>query len=199
MPEMPVFCEKCGLIFGSGLYFENTTNVTLSGNRAECPRCHNMAAIPDGLFNFLNDTIEIIKAPKITVTKLEYYRNLVGKLKEEKADFEEVKSELNENAPELSKLIDFLPKTRSELYTFLALILATITFTLNQLNKNEDKTNITNEINVYNVIEYYNMNYTKTDDSVINSKPIKKRKVGRNDPCFCGSKLKFKKCHGKYL
>jgi len=22
-------------------------------------------------------------------------------------------------------------------------------------------------------------------------------KPGRNDPCFCGSGLKFKKCHGK--
>ncbi|MCK4583816.1 SEC-C domain-containing protein, partial [candidate division WOR-3 bacterium] len=24
-------------------------------------------------------------------------------------------------------------------------------------------------------------------------------KVGRNDPCPCGSGKKFKKCHGKYL
>lgn len=23
------------------------------------------------------------------------------------------------------------------------------------------------------------------------------KKLHRNDPCFCGSKLKFKKCHGK--
>jgi uncharacterized protein YecA (UPF0149 family) len=23
-------------------------------------------------------------------------------------------------------------------------------------------------------------------------------KPGRNEPCFCGSGLKFKKCHGKY-
>jgi len=30
------------------------------------------------------------------------------------------------------------------------------------------------------------------------NQPIKKdNKVGRNDPCFCGSGIKFKKCHGK--
>jgi len=30
------------------------------------------------------------------------------------------------------------------------------------------------------------------------NKPIKTvQKVGRNDPCFCGSGKKFKKCHGK--
>lgn len=34
----------------------------------------------------------------------------------------------------------------------------------------------------------------------VNSKPISLKsgfKVGRNDPCPCGSKIKFKKCHGK--
>ena len=38
------------------------------------------------------------------------------------------------------------------------------------------------------------------------TRPIRRRpmpvksdtpKVGRNDPCWCGSGLKFKKCHGK--
>lgn len=26
-----------------------------------------------------------------------------------------------------------------------------------------------------------------------------KNKTGRNDPCHCGSELKFKKCHGDYV
>jgi uncharacterized protein YecA (UPF0149 family) len=28
--------------------------------------------------------------------------------------------------------------------------------------------------------------------TVVNSEP----KIGRNDPCFCGSGKKYKKCHG---
>lgn len=28
-------------------------------------------------------------------------------------------------------------------------------------------------------------------------KPIESKKVGRNDPCNCGSGKKYKKCHGK--
>jgi len=29
------------------------------------------------------------------------------------------------------------------------------------------------------------------------SRPKKKRKIGRNEPCPCGSKLKYKRCHGR--
>lgn len=35
----------------------------------------------------------------------------------------------------------------------------------------------------------------KEDDE--NSTVVKEKKVGRNDPCFCGSGKKFKKCCGK--
>ena len=26
-----------------------------------------------------------------------------------------------------------------------------------------------------------------------------KNKTGRNDPCYCGSELKYKKCHGDFV
>jgi preprotein translocase subunit SecA len=29
------------------------------------------------------------------------------------------------------------------------------------------------------------------------AKPVDKKKLGRNDPCWCGSGKKYKKCHGK--
>ena len=35
------------------------------------------------------------------------------------------------------------------------------------------------------------------DDTPVKKKPIKKQKIGRNDPCPCGSGKKYKQCHGK--
>ena len=35
------------------------------------------------------------------------------------------------------------------------------------------------------------------DDTKAKSKPIRKQKIGRNDPCPCGSGKKYKQCHGK--
>ena len=36
-----------------------------------------------------------------------------------------------------------------------------------------------------------------TDGTFVKQKPIISNKVGRNDPCTCGSGLKYKKCCGK--
>jgi SEC-C motif-containing protein len=36
-----------------------------------------------------------------------------------------------------------------------------------------------------------------TDGAMVKAKPITVVKVGRNDPCTCGSGLKYKKCCGK--
>jgi len=36
-----------------------------------------------------------------------------------------------------------------------------------------------------------------TDGAMVKPKPITVTKIGRNDPCSCGSGLKYKKCCGK--
>jgi SEC-C motif-containing protein len=36
-----------------------------------------------------------------------------------------------------------------------------------------------------------------TDGAMVKQKPITVSKIGRNDPCTCGSGLKYKKCCGK--
>jgi len=36
-----------------------------------------------------------------------------------------------------------------------------------------------------------------TDSENASSIPNEHKEIGRNDPCWCGSGLKFKKCHGK--
>lgn len=36
-----------------------------------------------------------------------------------------------------------------------------------------------------------------TDGMMVKPKPLKVNKIGRNDPCTCGSGIKYKKCCGK--
>lgn len=40
-------------------------------------------------------------------------------------------------------------------------------------------------------------NWYFTDGSMIKPKPVTVVKIGRNDPCSCGSGMKYKKCCGK--
>jgi len=193
MANIPAFCENCNLFFSSGFHFENSI-VSLSGNKVQCPNCKDMVPIPDGVFNFVNNTIEIIKAPNITTLKLEEYKNLLEKLRTEKASYNEIKSEIEKNAPELNSLSAFLPKTRTELYAFLGLLLTIIGLALNL--KSEDKP-ITNNININNITNNYNIQYSEPKKDTISQEKVIQKKIGRNDRCYCGSNLKFKKCHGK--
>ena len=36
-----------------------------------------------------------------------------------------------------------------------------------------------------------------SEEKTTKKKPVKKQKIGRNDPCPCGSGKKYKQCHGK--
>ena len=190
MPIIPAFCENCKLIFPSPFEVKNSTNIGFQNIGISCPRCGYRATIPDGVYDVIGNTIEIVKGSSLSKQKIKEYKSLIEHLKSEKADYENVKNEIQKNAPELSSLVGFLPKTKNELYTFLALIIAALSL-INQYGDDEKSVNVTNVINHYNT---YNVkNETNT---IIKSEP-KNKKIGRNDKCHCGSGLKYKKCHGK--
>jgi len=39
--------------------------------------------------------------------------------------------------------------------------------------------------------------YVKEFNDTFHKPIIVEKKLGRNDPCYCGSKEKYKNCHGK--
>ncbi|MEO8158444.1 MAG: SEC-C metal-binding domain-containing protein [Betaproteobacteria bacterium] len=190
MPSLPAFCDTCGTAFPSGFVFENSTNVTLSGNKSgPCPNCGGMGHIPDGVFNFVGSTIEILSAPKRTVKELNRLAQILREAKAKQQSNEQVAAQIKQELPELSSLANLLPKNREELYGFLALILAAIQLLTQSPQSSQ---NIT--INVSQVVEQ-----TLADAptaKAVPPMPSKSRKIGRNEPCPCGSGKKFKKCCG---
>jgi uncharacterized protein YecA (UPF0149 family) len=101
-----------------------------------------------------------------------------------------VAKEIEEQLPELSSLKDILPKTRAELYAFLAIIISTITLLLSQASSGE-----TQKIEVNNVINnIYQQQPVAPEIKQPNSRPFQSKKIGRNEPCPCGSGKKYKKC-----
>ena len=166
----------------------------MSGNRETCPRCGKLATMAEGIFNFTNDTIEVISASKSTVEKLTQYRRLIEDLRTGTVSHSEVVSSIRNNAPELSKLIDLLPKTRNELYAFLTLL---ITILGMYIANDKEPINTNTVINSYNTtINVTAPKETMSHGSLKDTSAVSK-KTQRNDKCPCGSNLKFKKCHGK--
>jgi len=191
--HIPAFCDTCGAIFRSGFVVENATNITFSGNRSgPCPACGSMGHIPDGVFNFVGTTIEVLSAPQRTVDELSHLSKILREATEHTQSPEQVAETIRQQLPGLSALIELLPRTRAELYGFLALIIAVIAL-MTQGGDGEAPHITVNQT----------INYVLAEQDTV--KPIEspqphikqsKRKVGRNEPCPCGSGKKYKKCCG---
>lgn len=190
--HVPAFCDTCEAVFRSGIVVENATNITFVGNRAgPCPVCGGMGHVPDGVFNFVGNTIQILSAPQRTVDELSRLAQIIREARERRESPEVVAQKIREQLPELAGLTDLLPKTRAELYSFLALIIAVIAL-ITQSGGENKTTNVT-------VNQTINQVFIETEK---NAKPPQApqqatKKVGRNEPCSCGSGKKYKRCCGK--
>jgi hypothetical protein len=202
---MPAICNTCGTAFPSGFAFENCRSVSLQGNQAgPCPKCGGRGDIPNGIFSFIDNTIEVISANYKTVETLRNIYNVVEDIKNENLSSEKMTEKIIKNIPELNSF------TQNELNREnISLLLAAIALLLQfyQAFHSDNKTDI-NTIN--NVTIERNISKDEiekiTNDAIqevmdinnqkeITTKPtINKKLQKRNELCNCGSGLKYKKC-----
>lgn len=189
--RVPAVCDNCGTIFPSGFEVSNSTNISFSGGGAgPCPVCGGMGHIPDGVYNFLGNTIEFLSGPSRSIVELERLAALLERAKTSNATSQAVAKEIDESIPELSSIKDWLPKNRSELYAFIALLLSALSLMINQSESGEPS-----KVEVNTVINNVYQQAPEAQAAPSPEKPRKqKAKVGRNEPCPCGSGKKFKKC-----
>jgi hypothetical protein len=133
----PAFCPHCGLIFDShGLKIEGEVRgLTLAGNKETCPRCGQWAELPDGTFNVVDDTIQVLTASRLTTKRL---LRLQAILEQANAGFraaqamtdasvQAVSEAVVDEAPELRPLLErYGPKMQAALLFLLALIVQTL-------------------------------------------------------------------------
>ena len=133
MVNIPAFCDTCGAAFPSGFAFENCSNVHLSGNKSgPCPRCGGMGSVPDGVFNFTENVIEILSAPSRTIEQLATLSEILKSAARGKKSSEEIAKEIEEKVPDLSPVAKYIPKNAAELVAWLTFVLIAIQ-TINQL------------------------------------------------------------------
>ncbi|MBP2625563.1 MAG: hypothetical protein H6Q68_274 [Firmicutes bacterium] len=187
MTKIPAFCDECGKVFSSGFNFSNSFNISFAGCQAgPCPSCGGMGHIPDGVYNFIDNAIELLQRPNRTVEELKILANILRKSRIKNSTIEQIKEEVATTVPELSPLTNFLPATRQEFYTFISIILTILTF-MDNVMKNDNKT----KTEVQQVVNYIYQQDIRFDNNV-----ILKKKIGRNQTCPCGSGIKYKKCCG---
>jgi len=192
--RVPAVCNTCGSFFPSPIEVKNAKEIGFYNiGIGPCPKCGGTGHIPDGLYNFIDNTIEFLSGPSRSVSELQQLASLLNKAKENNYSAEQISEKIQEELPELASLRDILPKTRTELYAFLTIILTALSILIGQINKGA-----TNKIEVNQVVNLINQQNTMIDvhphADAIQKKQEEKKKTGRNDPCICGSGKKYKKC-----
>jgi hypothetical protein len=128
MTQVPVICHNCEALYGASI-LEGAIlgNTRLGNNPIPCPFCGKMGYTIEGLYSSIGQTLQIIanslpseKSLALLARKLEEFktRGLTPSL---------FKKEMQQKVPELKYITDTLPKTRSELYAFIAILLTAIT------------------------------------------------------------------------
>lgn len=192
MPSVPAFCDTCGTVFSSGICVENSTNISFAGNRSgPCPKCGGMGHVPDGVFNFIGSTIEILSAPERTISELLRFTQILREAKENSDTKEQVVSRIAKELPGLAVLAKLLPENRSELYGFLAIVLAAAQL----FSTPAQPTNTPITVNLTQIIQQI---ITEPSDhpQAVSALAANSKKHGRNDLCVCESGVKYKRCCG---
>ena len=144
MSTLPAICQTCGTIFLSGCSFENSTNITLSGNLSDpCPQCGRMGRIPDGLFNFIGEAAEAIESSDITTSRLQELIDLVhGLATDSSMTPERVADAVAETAPSLGMLLKkyLAPQSAADFYAMLAALIGLLALLLGMMAQGQHAT-----------------------------------------------------------
>jgi len=80
MLNVPTVCNECKNFFPGDTISENSYNVIFDHKTAgPCPRCGGTGHVPDGVYNFFDNVIELVQGPDSTVADLQ---RLTEKLKQ---------------------------------------------------------------------------------------------------------------------
>jgi hypothetical protein len=224
--QVLAYCSQCEIPFpfakahdgsfgiglpGQSLYIGSMTlgsdGLQIEGSTATCPRCGNMASIPDGSYKFIRDNIRLIRGltREDASTTVEVLRQIQAGV--------DASNELLEGLPEQTR--ELIAKAqKSENFRFLisallALLLyfastrATGQLTSDDQHLTSEVQQLSTEVRATNeyerclVEQLGPMIREMNSQSVTGKEQVAQRSIRKTDPCWCGSRRKFQKCHGR--
>jgi hypothetical protein len=194
--DIPAFCDNCGAVFRSGIDADHCINIKFENiSVGTCPICGKSGHVPDGVYNFIGDTIEILAAPRRTIDEFTRLITILTEGAKKRDDVEDIARQIRKEVPEISQIADILTRNRNDLYSFIQIILTVVQILFSMRGCDGDKNSIT-------INQTINQVYIETDirtkipgvSQVKRNKGVLKPK--RNDLCPCGSGVKYKKCCG---
>lgn len=211
MPNLPAVCDNCGNVFPSGYELNNSIGVGFRGNKQICPRCGGLAEIQDGIYDaignqiFFRQAFDAIKEDNLSNEDLHKIEQVLRSTQKEKAVPNDIASGIEDAVPTATNLIKLL--TSQPLANFaqiIGVLLTIIMFLQSCITRPVEVSQTTidklivkdNQQVTLSTSNMASINKDSRQYSLPKGRLIHK-KVGRNDPCPCGSGQKWKHCHGK--
>jgi hypothetical protein len=190
--DIPVVCGTCATLFFAPNLVGGTAQVEFKNSSlGPCPVCGGVGDIIDGVYSAATNTAKLIISSATKPQQLKAIEAIFLAAKKHKLSSVQINERVHKEVPELQTISDWIPKTRMELYTFIGIVLALITYISTTSFNFIDSNNNTSEKMVKELVD------KAVQDQVKAQKPLqkpKKNKIGRNEPCPCGSGKKYKKC-----
>jgi len=199
LPRVPAFCDNCGSVFPSGFSVSGgATLTTVGGKSGPCPSCGSMGTVPDGVFRAAGNVIRLLTGPQKTIEQLQRLASVINEARNTVSEPNKAVEKIKQEAPELSSIVDILPRTRNELYGFLTVILIAVGTVIAGAALYKDRP--PSEAEVQNMVD------RTIEQAFEEHEEVKKQQrqpaapePGRNNPCPCGSGKKYKRCCGKLI
>ena len=135
--------------------------------------------------------------------KLKRLASVIAEAKRVHEEPNQIAEKIKQEAPELSYIVDALPKTRSELYNFILVILAAASVLIAAaavVNSDSSPSEAEIERMVEETVEKAIQESQKQPPVLEKKQPyVAPEKPGRNSPCPCGSGKKYKHCCGRLI
>lgn len=185
---MPAICNSCGYIFASGIFVENSSNVTMSNNLCgPCPKCDGWGKAIEGTFDVANEVIKVLAGPAATH---EVFRRLATIFQEANKNSPSDIAEKLKDVPEVGNSLRQLIPTDPMVFMAFVSMMCTIISTWIALNQPPSLT----EGQLAAAVQR-GMEAAQQSSQELESSPTESR--GRNKPCTCESGKKYKNCCGR--
>ena len=189
MTTFIAFCDNlsCGAIFEARGIIGGAGNVTVHMTNTRygpCPVCGSMGLIPDGVYEYIDQTVSFLSGPSSSIQKLKKVKEILELALSQNKAKEEILSDVEKESPEIASALSKLGGLNN-VAQWLGILAA-----------------------VVGVAIQVHTSYFKDDDAAVKDKVIEylleeqKKKnqtensVPRNAPCPCGSGKRYKHCCG---
>lgn len=193
MPQLPAFCDTCGTAFNSGFQFEGGAGSFVGCRSGPCPQCGGMGHVPDGVFKFVGNVIEVLQAPQRTLDELSRLSKILEHARKAKEPSERTARRIEKELPFFQRVADWVRSAGFTPAVNVGLILAAIPV----LQSMRDSPKPAEQhVVIQNVINNYVT--ALPGPAAAPKRPFRATPhPGRNDPCTCGTGKKWKHCCGR--